>query len=406
MPKGITNKSIAPVCPTDNVLLETVWDCIRPYKSDQKGQWIAVCPSCKDDRDHFSFNPETRQFGCWKCNFGAGMNIKSLLEYFGRWDRDLVERAKEGNTFNSIFSKLENKTDGDATNLSLSDMVKMILDGTDIKQAYNELSGGIEKKSNIRYDVLPSNGIRLPNDSISIRQSFMQYLYDRNISDEEMEIYNMYAYIDGYKWGGRIMLPIFEDGKLVGYGGRSIMADTEMKYRYEDDWKKEKYVYGIDFLGKNNNINDNNINDNIKNNSNILDDHGVIICEGVFDVISVRRVFPNNVVAIFGSFMSDDQFDKLYDRGYRRFYFLLDADAKKKLFSKNFIDRFRGYIECYFCDISVYDGLYGEDKDGNEIKVDVGKLGEMGDNDKIEELIKNARYMDELFIHMSRVKYG
>lgn len=102
--------------------------------------------------------------------------------------------------------------------------------------------------------------------------------------------------------GRRIIIPIYENGKLVGYQGRAVNKDPK-KYKFAKGMDTKKLLYNID-------------NCNGKE---------VLVTEGVFDAIMLCQ-WGYNAVAIFGLYLTPEKVYKIVEKGVERIVFCLDSD--------------------------------------------------------------------------------
>jgi len=129
-----------------------------------------------------------------------------------------------------------------------------------------------------------------------------QYLIDRGFSPSHL----IYKYNISYqpnfgKFAGRIIIPFYEDGRLVSYCGRRIDSGNP-KYRNLEDGDSvipiKNCLYGLDFCEK---------------------DY-VVVVEGVTDVWKMG----DNFVALSGNSLSEEQKIKLVKR-FKTIIVMLDA---------------------------------------------------------------------------------
>ena len=100
---------------------------------------------------------------------------------------------------------------------------------------------------------------------------------------------------------------IDENGKFVGYSKRAILEDQEPKYLHAQYFRRDKYLYGEQFI-----------------------DHTVrvgYLMEGFMDVLNLDRLGWVNVLACFGTAVSDAHIEKL-KRWFDRVVILPHNDAK------------------------------------------------------------------------------
>ena len=93
-------------------------------------------------------------------------------------------------------------------------------------------------------------------------------------------------------------------------------------------------------------------------------DEPIVLCEGVFDAIAIKR----NAIPLFGKTVPKILMKKIYEKQVRTIYILLDRDALKD--SIKMIDDFmKNGINVYFVDLEEGDPSdYGFEKTINLIK--------------------------------------
>lgn len=171
----------------------------------------------------------------------------------------------------------------------------------------------------IKYVELPKEFRPLwkPPESLIGKMAF-RYASNRMSMDEIEKYYVGYCGIG--KYARRIIVPTFENGRVVYFVARAIFPNPK---RYDNPTKEEGYagtneiVFNID-------------------RARVL--NRAVLCEGVFDAIKVGE----DGVALFGSDISGAQLMKLYDIS--RIYVMLDSPQKDPNSIKNAIkiaDEFR-----------------------------------------------------------------
>tara|TARA_B100000902_G_scaffold334057_1_gene332993 strand:- start:451 stop:1383 length:933 start_codon:yes stop_codon:yes gene_type:complete len=175
------------------------------------------------------------------------------------------------------------------------------------REQYNELSGivGDKKryvsKKNIKEKLnLPKEFISLSaaNNSITRRHA-ISHLKKRNIHPIDILRYNIGFCEDGL-YADRIIVPSYDkNGELNYFIARSIF-DGGMKYKNPP---VSKNVIGFELF----------INWN----------EPIILCEGVFDAIAVKR----NVIPLFGKTIPKILMKEIFEKRVRKIYILLDSDA-------------------------------------------------------------------------------
>jgi DNA primase len=132
-----------------------------------------------------------------------------------------------------------------------------------------------------------------------------KYLKNRNLSDQAIHEYELGFCSEGdYK--GYVIVPFYENGEIVFFQARKFLSlanKPDHKNPPRDSANgKSQVIFNLDRISKN---------------------RSVVITEGVFDAMAVKK----NAIAILGKKMSKYQIDKLVSRGVNDIVILLDEDA-------------------------------------------------------------------------------
>lgn len=169
------------------------------------------------------------------------------------------------------------------------------------------------KKSKVQYyEKLQT--LELPEDFRSINdlshesilgKKLRKYLHNRNISQVDIDRYNI-GFCDRGEYSGRIIIPSYdESNNLNFFVGRT----------YEDSWMKYKNPSASkDIVVFENLINWNS---------------PIVIVEGVFDAIAVRR----NAIPVLGKSLPEALLKKIVSNNVKDIYIALDGDAMKQALS-------------------------------------------------------------------------
>jgi len=240
--------------------------------STRKKQFKINCfqDGCGDTSGNLEVNLEQGVFHCWRCDYSG--NVRKLLrDYLGYVPEELDEEF-----------------------LSFDDL-------TSLQPDYEP-----EIQKDVKYVQLPKEfcPLWIEKKLSLIGQKALEYATSR-LSMDEIRNYRVgYCGLGDYRW--RIIIPSFENGKVVYFIGRDFMGQ---KLRYKNPIKSELGV-GSD--------------DVVFNIDKARELGRAVICEGVFDAIRVGE----DGVALFGSDLSDHQMLKLAD--IQKIYVLLDRDMIKK----------------------------------------------------------------------------
>ncbi len=172
--------------------------------------------------------------------------------------------------------------------------------------------------------------VRLPKEFKSmwtnggdiIQKHSWVYLQNRNITRGDIIRYGI-GYCDEGLYANRVIIPSHSsDGELNYFVGRSIYKDG-MKYKNPP---VSKNIIGFDLF--------------------INWDEPIVLCEGVFDAIAIKR----NAIPLFGKTVPKSLMKRIYEKQVKSIYILLDRDAIKD--SIKMIDDFmKNGIDVYFVNL-------------------------------------------------------
>ena len=178
------------------------------------------------------------------------------------------------------------------------------------REQFDELSDIVGKPKSLssKYEKNKQKDIvRLPNefkplwkDDVSIiKKHAMAYLNSRGIKIIDIIRYGM-GYCEEGLYANRIIVPSYSSGGDLNYFvGRDIYSGG---FKYKNP-PVSKDVIGFDLF----------INWN----------EPIVLCEGVFDAIAIRR----NAIPLFGKTIPKSLMKKIYEKQVKQIYILLDSDA-------------------------------------------------------------------------------
>jgi DNA primase len=201
---------------------------------------------------------------CWISD-EKGKTIKSLFKKLhvskSTWDE-----------YNSIFNKVNRY----ASEYETTEIVERVELPKEFKPLYE-----------------PSNSFK--------RKHALNYLLNREIRLEDIVKYNI-GYCDSGEYQDKIIIPSYDNhGKLNFFVGRSFY---ETKFKHKNP-KVSKNIIGFELL--------------------INWDTPIILCEGAFDAIAIRR----NVIPLFGKSIQSELEKKIIGNSVKKLYICLDSDAIK-----------------------------------------------------------------------------
>ena len=172
----------------------------------------------------------------------------------------------------------------------------------ELRGIVDETSYGYESK-----EVRKEGKVELPKEFLSlvykhpspVYKNAMMYLQRRGITYEDILKYNI-GYCDQGLYTNRVIIPSYsEDGQLNFFVGRDIF-ESKMKYRNSPT---PKDVVGFELF--------------------INWDEPIVLCEGPFDAIAIKR----NAIPLFGKTILSNLKRKIIKKKVKQVYISLDSDA-------------------------------------------------------------------------------
>jgi DNA primase len=217
-------------------LLEKV---LYPSYEMKGGEHAFHCPFCNHHKKKLQVNFETQKWHCWVCNQG-GHKIGILLRKIN------------------------------APKNIISEVLKLLGDYKGVKH---------EKEEVTKYDVsLPQCYQPLWKPSTDpLYKNAIAYLKRRGINGIDILRYSM-GYCSSNGYSNRIIIPSYDaDGKLNYFLARDMFPNSKLKYK-NPPMSKDTVCFEM-FINWN---------------------EPIVLCEGVFDAIAIRR----NVIPLLGKFPS------------------------------------------------------------------------------------------------------
>jgi len=255
----------------NQLLLALVNSTLGQSKPTARDNYAYHCPKCHHVKPKLEINfdetsPHYQYFACWACNF-RGRTIYSLFKQINTTPENLA-KAK---TFTS-----------------------------DTKTSH-------AKVSTANAVVLPEEYVSLanpdPNDIMA--KHALVYLKKRNITQYDIIKYNI-GYCSKGLYANMIILPTYDkNGNLNYFTARSFEQNPSTKYRNPS--------ISRDIIP-----NEHLINWNIP----------IILCEGIFDAIAIKR----NAIPLLGKNIEPNLMKRIVTLAVDKIYIALDKDAIKQAF--------------------------------------------------------------------------
>jgi DNA primase len=146
------------------------------------------------------------------------------------------------------------------------------------------------------------NGIYLDKVAQIEAKHALRFLTKRNVTKDDIIKYNIGFCKEG-SYGGRIIIPSYDANGILNYFVARAYKESDRKYKNPPVASKE--VIGLELY--------------------INWDAPIILCEGMFDAITIKR----NVIPLLGKVLHNKLMEKLVKSSVDRIYIALDNDAKK-----------------------------------------------------------------------------
>ena len=249
-----------------NLLLGVAETVLGKGRRTSGDNFAFSCPICNHRKPKLEINLASEDYNCWTCSPPTkGKSLYSLFKKLNVSNDKLKEL--------SLYSKFKTKGETQSNDVILD--VKL-------PDEFKSLQGYI---------------------SSIIGKHAKHYASQRGITDDEIYKYNI-GYCERGRYANSIIIPSYDNyGKLNYFISRSFSEDAFRKYDAPRCNKNE--LVGFEYL----------INWKVP----------VILCEGAFDAIAVKR----NAVPLFGKTISKALMMKLVQTDVSTVYIALDTDAMK-----------------------------------------------------------------------------
>ena len=252
------------------VLLSAISNVLGKGKETSGNNYAFECPFCHHKKPKLEINLVPNSKGdnpwhCWVCNAKG----KTLVGLF----RKIKASSEKISEIKSILGFTEKKEEDDST------IIKV-----ELPKEYKPL-------------------INLSRTDI-IAKHALQYLKKRGITKDDIQKYNI-GYCEEGRYKNMIIVPSYDkDGVINYFIGRSF--DKEPQRKYDSPKCNKNAIIGLEYF----------INWNVP----------VILCEGIFDAVAIKR----NVVPLFGKTIPKALMLKLVEPCVKTVYIALDNDALRE----------------------------------------------------------------------------
>lgn len=194
--------------------------------------------------------------------------------------------GKKGKTLKVLFKQVKASTD------SFRELSKLVKTGYEVEEVIisNDVS-------------LPKEYKKILNNTDLIAKKAFKYLNNRNVSEDDIIKYNI-GYCDFGKYKNMIIIPSYDkNGKLNYFTSRSFEKDAYIKYR-NPDCSRDIIPFEL-FINW---------------------DSPLILCEGPFDAIAIKR----NAIPLLGKNIQSNLLKRIVESTVKKIYVALDTDALKQ----------------------------------------------------------------------------
>ena len=224
---------------------------------------VFYCPSCNHHKKKLTFNLLSQKFQCWVCGF-KGHRAYQLLK----------KKKAPGPTYATL---------------------------KEIDSQYN-FKQKIQKKQETTTLQLPEGTQSLFNSNTVLSKHALYYLKQRGITKQDVVKYDLH-YSEQGELKNMVVIPSYDNnGFLNYYVGRSFDKNAYIKHKLASSTKD---IIGFEMY--------------------INWDLPVILCEGAFDAMSIKR----NAIPLFGKKISSTLMKKIIQSNVKKIYLALDDDALK-----------------------------------------------------------------------------
>lgn len=261
----------------NELLVNLVDNVLGSGKRTARGNKAYNCPYCNHHKPklEINFSQEKKGYNPWHC-----------------WACD-----KKGSRISQIFKKVGTSPD------RFEELKNLIGNEVEYKKVRNE------SKLELPKEFKPIIG----NNDILSRHALV-YLKNRGITLEDIEKYNI-GYCDSGQYAKMVIIPSYDaTGNLNFFTGRSFDPNPYIKYK-NPDISRDVVPFEL-FINW---------------------DIPIILCEGPFDAIAIKR----NAIPLLGKNLQQNLLKKIVTSTVKKIYIALDSDAMKQAlqFTEDFINQ-------------------------------------------------------------------
>ncbi len=306
--KIIDKKIIDEISLSSNII-----NIISDYITCKKkgSNYVAICPFHDDKHPSLVISLEKKIYKCFSCGEAGGIfNFIQKIENVNFIESVKILANKIGYKLNlNINSK--NFLNENLYKINL-DTMNYFKSNLFISENYNALTY-LTKERNIKIDDIIYFDIGY---STKNKNDLYNFLIKKNYSISDIEKLNLISIKNNNEiidqFNNKIIFPIFnKEKKIVGFSGRSLNNTTFPKYINTKNnliFTKSNVIYNLDKAIK-----------------FIRKEKFVIIVEGYFDIVALKKINIENVVSIMGTSMSNFQINEI-KKITKNIYMFFDGD--------------------------------------------------------------------------------
>jgi DNA primase len=278
--------------------------------------WKGLCPFHGEKTSSFYVVPDKKMFHCFGCG-ASGDAIKFVMQMEGRSFREAVEQlANEAGV--DLTPPDPEEARRSARRAALGEVNEKAC--TFYERVLWEHPKGEVAREHLRQRGITEDTARAwrlgyaPDRWDSLVKSQALKGVDARLVEEAGLIVPRQKGAGFYdRFRGRLMIPIRDSGRTVGFGGRLLEGTSEAKYLNSPDtplYQKGLTLFGLD-----------------RARTPIRDRQTVLFVEGYFDVIGLHQGAVTNVVATCGTALTDKHIELVRRAGAQSVIFLFDGDT-------------------------------------------------------------------------------
>ena len=230
-----------------------------------------------------------------------------------------------------------------------NEAIKYLVDNYNFKTEKEEEKTENTDSKKVLKDLIIKDGLKLFGDGKKLGmfgKIAYNYVLERKLDDSYYPRLG-YVFNSNSKFDKRVIIPFFENGKMVYFLARSVDPKNLLRYLNPGKLDSKEYVFNIDKINEE-----------------------VVLCEGVFDAMSITKDQPAS--CLLSADIGTKQLSKIYEKKPNTIIYVPDQDETGfKKMQKN-INKIIAYCPYSGLNIYIYNVPKGC-KDLNDMKVKTGK---------------------------------